>query len=154
MEFAIQPWHWTVFGMLLILAELVIPSFTVFWFGLGAFIIAALLALSLELSLSLQLLIWALASSAFTALWFRLFRPLMRDRTKAGITQEAIRGVSGQVIRVPEETQRGLVRFSTPLMGDDEWEFICAEPVNLGDRVFVLEASGNTLIVEKRDNTH
>jgi len=154
MEFAIQPWHWTVFGMLLILAELVVPSFTIFWFGLGAFIIAGLLALSIDLSLSAQLLIWALASSAFTVLWFRLFRPLMKDRTKAGITQEAIRGVSGQVIRTPEEAQRGLVRFSTPLMGDDEWEFICSEPVNLGDRVFVLEVSGNTLIVEKRDKTH
>jgi len=150
MEFAIQYWHWIVFGMLLILAELVVPSFTIFWFGLGAFIIAALLALSVELSLSWQLLIWALSSAAFTLLWFRLFRPLMLDRTKAGIAHEAIRGESGQVIRAPVEGQRGLVRFATPLLGDDEWEFICSEPVGLGDRVFVLELSGNTLIVEKR----
>ncbi|MBV1788726.1 NfeD family protein [Marinobacterium sp. D7] len=150
MEFAIQYWHWIVFGMLLILAELVVPSFTIFWFGLGAFIIAALLALSVEISLSWQLLIWALSSTAFTLLWFQFFRPLMRDHTKAGIAREAIRGESGQVIRAPEEGQRGIVRFSTPLLGDDEWEFICSEPVSLGDRVFVLELSGNTLIVEKR----
>ncbi|MBR9885046.1 MAG: NfeD family protein [Oceanospirillales bacterium] len=150
MEFAIQYWHWIVFGMVLILAELVVPSFTIFWFGLGAFVIATLLALSIDLSLSWQLLIWALSSMAFTLLWFRLFRPLMVDRTKAGIAREAIRGESGQVIKAPEENQRGIVRFSTPLMGDDEWEFICADPVHLGDRVFVLELSGNTLIVEKR----
>lgn len=150
MEFAIQYWHWIVFGMLLILAELVVPSFTIFWFGLGAFVIAALLALSIDLSLSWQLLLWAVSSTAFTLLWFRFFRPLMLDQTKAGIAREAIRGESGQVIRAPEEFQRGIVRFATPLMGDDEWEFICSEPVGLGDRVFVRELSGNTLIVEKR----
>ncbi|GGB85749.1 hypothetical protein GCM10011352_09520 [Marinobacterium zhoushanense] len=150
MEFAIQYWHWIVFGMLLILAELVVPSFTIFWFGLGAFIIAGLLALSVDISLSWQLLIWALSSTAFTLIWFRFFRPWMQDHTKAGIAREAIRGESGQVIRAPEEGQRGIVRFSTPLLGDDEWEFICSEPVSLGDRVFVLELSGNTLIVEKR----
>lgn len=154
MEFVIQPWHWAVFGMLLILAELLIPSFTIFWFGLGALVIAALLALSLQLTLGMQLLIWALASGTFTILWFRLLRPLMRDRTKAGITREAICGVSGQVIRSPEEGRRGLVRFSTPLLGDDEWEFICSTPVSPGDRVFVQDVSGNTLIVETRDNTH
>lgn len=154
MELSIQPWHWAVFGMLLMLAELVIPSFTIFWFGLGAFVIAALLALSLQLTLGMQLLLWALSSATFTILWFRLLRPLMRDRTKAGISREAILGVSGQVIRTPEEDRRGLVRFSTPLMGDDEWEFICSTPVRIGDRVFVRDISGNTLIVETRDNTH
>lgn len=150
MEFEIQYWHWIVFGMLLILAELAVPSFTIFWFGLGAFVIALLLGLSVELSFSVQLLLWALSSTAFTLLWFRFFRPLMKDRTKAGIAREAIRGESGQVIRAPEANQRGQVRFSTPLLGDDEWEFICSDPVAVGDRVFVLELSGNTLIVEKR----
>ncbi len=150
MVFEIQYWHWVVFGMLLILAELVVPSFTIFWFGLGALVIAALLGLSIDLSLSWQLLIWALSSTAFALLWFRFFRPLMQDRTKAGIAREAIRGESGQVIRAPEENQRGIVRFTTPLLGDDEWEFICSSPVAVGDRVYVLELSGNTLIVESR----
>jgi membrane protein implicated in regulation of membrane protease activity len=29
-------WHWLAFGMILIITELFIPSFTVFWFGLAA----------------------------------------------------------------------------------------------------------------------
>jgi membrane protein implicated in regulation of membrane protease activity len=74
----------------------------------------------------------------------------MTDRTKAGISREAVIGESGRVIRVPQESRRGVVRFATPLLGADEWPFICEQTVASGDRVFVKDVSGNTLIVEKR----
>ena len=43
MQFRILYWYWLVFGMLLIIAELFIPSFTVFWFGLAAVMTALIL---------------------------------------------------------------------------------------------------------------
>jgi len=76
----------------------------------------------------------------------------MLDRTKAGLSREAVLGESGQVIKIPEEGGRGIVRFTIPLLGADEWPFICEEKVSLGDRVFVREISGNTMIVEKRES--
>ncbi len=145
-------WHWLVFGMILIIAELFVPSFTIFWFGLGAVIVALVLLVAPGPTLAWQLFIWAVASIIFTLLWFKLFRPLMRDRTKAGIALEAILGESGRVIRVPEDDRRGVVRFTTPLLGADEWPFICEQTVATGDRVHVKEISGNTLIVEKRQS--
>ncbi len=150
MEVQIQDWHWLVLGMLLILAELFVPSFTLFWFGLGALVVAAGLRLAPQMGLSGQIFIWACASAVFTLLWFRLIRPRMKDRTTAGISREAVLGESGRVIRPPEENRRGMVRFATPLLGADEWPFICEDPVKAGDRVFVRDISGNTLIVEKR----
>lgn len=151
MTFHVLYWHWLAFGMLLILAELFIPSFTIFWFGLGGLLTGVLLLLLPAMTFSWQLMVWALASCLFTFLWFRYFKPRMTDRTKAGISREAALGESGQVIRTPEGNRRGVVRFTTPLLGADEWEFICPKPVSVGDRVFVTEVSGNTLIVEKRD---
>ena len=142
-------WHWLVLGMLMILAELAVPSFTIFWFGLGGLLVAAVLWLAPNLSLAVQLLVWALSSIAFAVFWFKLFRPLMADRTKAGIALEAVRGEIGQVIRAPLDDQRGVVRFTTPLLGDDEWSFICDEPVAVGERVTVKDVSGNTLIVSR-----
>ena len=59
-------------------------------------------------------------------------------------------GESGQVIRVPAQEKRGIVRFTTPLLGADEWPFICEQDIASGDRVIVKDISGNTLIVEKR----
>jgi membrane protein implicated in regulation of membrane protease activity len=153
MEFKMQFWYWLVFGMLLMLAEMFIPSFTIFWFGLGALIVAALLFLLPDLALSWQLFFWAVFSCIFTALWFLFIKPKMSDRTKAGISREAIVGESGQVIKAPVDKTRGILRFTTPVLGSDEWPFISAEPVTPGDRVFVKDISGNTLIVEKRETS-
>ena len=149
MTFQILYWHWLVFGMVLAMAEIFIPSFTLFWFGLGAVVVCGALLLYPAMALSWQLLVWILSSIAFTALWFKFIRPLMADRTKAGISREAIIGESGRVIKAPFNGTRGVVRFATPVLGSDEWSFICEEEVALGDRVVVKEVSGNTLIVEK-----
>jgi inner membrane protein len=148
----IQPqyWHWLVFGMILIMAELFIPSFTIFWFGLAGLIVGGVLLVAPGTTLTWQLFLWALGACLMTFMWFKLFKPLMADRTKAGISREAIVGESGQVIKAPSQNQRGILRFTAPVLGADEWPFICEQPVAVGDRVVVIEISGNTLIVAKR----
>ena len=151
MEFTFLYWHWLAFGMLLIIAELFIPSFTIIWFGLGAILVGLILLVVPDLSLNWQLFLWAIASIGFTFLWFQFLKPLMVDKTKAGLSREAALGESGQVIKTPIEGERGIVRFSTPLLSAEEWPFICDQEVVAGDRVFVRDVSGNTLIVEKRN---
>lgn len=151
MEFTILYWYWLVFGMILVITEIFIPSFTILWFGLGAILVSALLWFMPELALSWQLFIWAIASTIFTILWFKYFKPQMKDLTKAGISREAIMGEAGLVVRVPYGNERGVVRFTTPLLGSDEWQFICETEVQSGERVFVKEISGNTLVVETRE---
>ena len=61
---------------------------------------------------------------------------------------EAAVGETGQVVKVPVERQPGIVRFTTPLLGSDEWPFVCEQAVELGDRVYIKEISGNTLVVQ------
>ncbi len=141
-------WHWLIFGMVLIMLELLITSFTIFWFVLSAIMVGAMLWIMPQMILSWQLLIWALGSCLFTFLWFKLFKPLMTDKTMAGISREAISGQIGMVIVAPHQSRRGAMRFTTPLMGADEWTFICEKPVKIGDRVVVRDISGNTLIVD------
>lgn len=150
MELKILYWYWLVFGMVLVMAEIFIPSFTIFWFGLGAVVVGGILFFFPDCTVTWQLFIWAVASCLFTLLWFKFFKPFMIDRTKAGISREAILGESGQVIKILAEKNHGIVRFTTPLLGADEWNFICEETVMPGDRVLVKDISGNTLIVEKR----
>ena len=152
-ELTLLYWHWIVIGLALATVEIFLPSFTALWFGLGAIATGAIVWLAPNISLSGQLLIWVVASSLFTFLWFRYLRPRMTDRTKAGISREAVVGESGQVLQAPIGDQRGIVRFAKPLLGDDEWAFICTSEstVENGDRVYITDVSGNTLIVEKRN---
>jgi inner membrane protein len=149
MDIGVQYWHWLVFGMVLIVAEIFVPSFTIFWFGLGGIVVAGLLLLDADISFTWQLFTWAIASCIFTFLWFRFIRPMMTDRTRAGIAREAAIGEIGRVIRIPAQGQRGVVRFTIPLLGSEEWPFICDSAVSVGDRVTVVEISGNTLVVQK-----
>jgi membrane protein implicated in regulation of membrane protease activity len=150
MELIILWWYWLIFGMLLILAEMLVPSFTLLWFGLSGLCIAVLLLFLPGLAFSLQLLFWALASIVFTLLWFKYFKPTMIDRTTAGVSKEAVTGETGMVIKAPQDQIRGIVRFPIPLLGSDEWEFICQDGCDVGDRVEVTDVSGNTLIVKTK----
>lgn len=143
-----QPWHWLVFGMLLIILEMIVPSFTIIWFGCGAILVSGLSWLAPGTAIGLQIFFWALASIFFTVLWFRKFRPGMKDKTAAGLSLEAVLGESGLVTKVPHAGSRGTVKFTTPLLGSEEWRFICHQTVAVGDRVTVVDVSGNTLIVK------
>jgi membrane protein implicated in regulation of membrane protease activity len=145
---AIELWQWLVLGIALCVVEVFITSFTILWFGLAAFIVAALSAV-FPLSLSLQLAIWAIATTVLAVAWFRYFKPRMRDKTKAGISREAAVGQIGTVIKISTEHARGLVRFTVPLLGEGEWPYICENPLQEGDRCRVIDVLGNALLVEK-----
>lgn len=151
MSITILWYHWLILGLLLMLGEMLVPSFTLFWFGLAALAVSVLLLAVPGLALTPQLLVWAGASIVFTVLWFKFFKPTMTDKTRAGISKEAVVGETGIVIRVPQDEVRGTVRFPMPLLGSDEWEFICRQECRVGDRVEVLDVSGNTLIVQPRN---
>jgi inner membrane protein len=149
MGFHLAYWHWLVFGMLLIMAELFVPSFTILWFGLAAAVVSGIMLVAPGLAFTWQVFVWAIGSGLMTFLWFRFFKPRMVDRTHAGIAREALIGQTGHVIKVPVEGRDGTVRFAVPVLGSDEWSFFCSDPVASGDRVVIRDISGNTLIVDK-----
>lgn len=141
-------WHWLVLGVLLIVAEIFVPSFTILWFGLGALVVG-LVALLVAIPFSMQVLLWTVFSIVFTILWFKLVKPKMVDRSNSGLARESAIGESGQVIKLPAGETNGKLRFSTPILGADEWEFSCDSEVALGDRLHIKEISGNILVVAK-----
>lgn len=143
-------WHWLVLGIGLIALEIFLPSFIVIWFGLGAVAVGLMLWSLPTLGFGMQLLAWTLSSIGFAVGWFTFFKPKMIDRTKAGISREAALGEIGRVIKAPVDGGRGTVRFTRPVLGEDEWDFICEGGVQTGDRVVIRDFSGNTLVVEKQ----
>jgi membrane protein implicated in regulation of membrane protease activity len=143
-------WHWFILGVLLIIGEIFIPSFTILWFGLGALVVGVATAL-LDIPFSGQLLLWTLASVAFTLLWFRVFKPKISQDNSGDSARVSAIGESGQVIKTPTQTTNGKVRFSTPILDRDEWEFVCESEVALGDRLVIKEISGDLLQVEKHN---
>ena len=140
-------WHWIVLGIVLMLAEIFIGSFFIFWFGAAAVVVGLSLTIAPSISASTQLIFWTLLSLVFAVAWFRFLKPLSKDVTKAGLSREALIGEIGQVLSVPNGDKRGMVRFPAPLLGSDEWLIMSQDSLSIGDRVSVKDVSGNSLIV-------
>jgi membrane protein implicated in regulation of membrane protease activity len=140
-------WHWMVFGMLLVASEIFIPSFVMIWFGASGIAVGLILA-AIDMSFSVQLLIWLIMSVIDLAIWFKFVHPKMKNKTLSGMSREQVVGQEAMVIKLGAEFGHGTLRFSIPVLGSDEWEFICRDPVSVGDRVAVEDVSGNSLIVK------
>lgn len=148
MEFIIEPWHWFVLGILLILSELILPAFAAIWFGIAALMVGILYWLFPWMSLTTQIVVWIVFSILCTVLWFKMIKPLSIDRTKAGLPREATIGQVGMVIQIGMAHEQVKVRFPMPVLGSDEWNCRSLEPVQVGDRVRVTDILGNDLVVK------
>lgn len=149
MDFVTQPLHWLLFGIALVVLEIFAPSFTIFWFGLAAIVVSAILVVIPTLALSTQIILWVILSVIITLAWFKFIRPLFnKDHTKAGLSRESTIGQVGMVIGLIPEHNEAKVRFPMPILGSDEWTCRLLHTVQVGDRVIVKDILGNQLIVE------
>ena len=143
-------WHWLILGLCLALAEIMLLSFVTLWFGLAA-IIVGLLLLIYPFSFTVQLLIWVILSMIIVFSWFKWVSPVLKNKTFSGMSRESMIGQIGTVIEYNSFHEgRGTLRFPAPILGNDEWQFICTDTVDIGARVLVREFSGNTLIVSAK----
>ena len=148
MNFIFEPWHWFVLGILLILSELIIPAFAALWFGVAAVVVSILLWLIPGMSFTVQIICWIILSIGCTLAWFKWIKPLSIDKTKAGLPREATIGQTGMVIQTGLAHAQIRVRFPIPLLGADEWNCRTLQTVQVGDRVRVIDISGNDLVVQ------
>ena len=140
-------WHWVVIGFVLIGVELIVPSFYLIWFGLGALMVGLLSAIFPTLGGNVQVILWTLFSVALVILWFKFWRP--GTKTLAGSSDTQIVGEIGMLTRPVEPFVRGEVRFQKPLGGSDLWPCVSDDSIPIGERVRVVSAEGNLVRVAR-----
>lgn len=148
MHIVLEPWHWFVLGIVLMLMELIVPTFAIIWFGIAAIMVSVLAWIFPWMGLATQLVTWTIFSILCTVLWFKFIKPLSTDKTTAGLPREATIGQIGMVIQTDLNHEQIKVRFSLPLLGADEWLCRTTSPVQVGDRVIVIDILGNDLLVQ------
>ena len=141
-------WHWLVFGIGLMLLELVLPAFFIIWFGLGALVVALVLLMWPAAGLTAQLGLWTLSSVAMVFVWFLVFKPTL-FKTRVGMASADVVGEIGLLVRDVAPYARGQVRFQKPLVGAELWDCIADEPIQAGERVRVLTVEGSFIKVGK-----
>jgi inner membrane protein len=139
-------WHWVALGLGLIVVEMLVSTFFLLWFGLGA-LLTGFVTLLLPMSFTAQLLVWTLASVAMVAVWQKYFKT--PDRTHAGQAKEGVLGITGLVTRPVSETGKGEILFQRPVLGTDRWPVVADAPIAAGERARVVDVLGQTLKIEK-----
>jgi membrane protein implicated in regulation of membrane protease activity len=141
---------WTIFGVVLIIAEVFTPGFVLLWFGVGALAAAVASILGLD-SLPLQFLIFAVTSIALTAASRTIFinyftREKPDDRLKMGM--DALPGKVGTVV----SSSKGALHEGAVKVYGSTWTAYPAEdeePLEAGDRVEVLRVQGASIYVRR-----
>ena len=148
MDIEVLYWYWMVLGLILIVAEIFIPSFTILWFGIGAMLVGMTM-LVVDISFTIQVLLWTLFSITSTILWFRSVKPYLSSLKKNSKDFESAIGEFGVVTKLPAGETYGKIRFSTPILDKDEWDFKCNDVIKLGDRLQTQEINKSYLLVSK-----
>ncbi len=144
--------HWAILGVVLVSAELIVPAFVLVWFGLGALVVAGLVAAFPDVGLITQLLVWIVASVALVLLWFKVFKPHQHKILSGRSSAEAI-GEVGLLVGNVAPFQKSKVRFQTPLIGSDVWECVADQEIKAGTRVKVVSVEGSLLRVTTEKNS-
>ncbi|MEJ5863009.1 NfeD family protein [Pseudomonas farsensis] len=135
-----QWWIWLVFGVALILLELVLPTFFILWFGIGAVLVSLVALLAPSLQLDMQGLLWIAFSSITTVVWFKVFR----KKPDVRWTADSVIGEVGLLTASVSPFQKGRVRFQKPILGNEEWICVADSDIAAGQRVRLAAVEGNT----------
>jgi membrane protein implicated in regulation of membrane protease activity len=136
-------WAWLGIGLVLAAAEMAIPGVFLIWMA-GAAIITGVIAWQLDISVPLQIVIFAVLSIVSVTLGRRYLRshpvegadPLLNRRGaqlvgQTGVVTAAIDGGTGRVRH-----------------GDSEW-LASGPDIEVGARVRITGTNGSTLLVER-----
>ncbi len=145
LELLQQPpyWLWVVLGLALMSVEVLVPGVFLLWLGIAALAVGGLVALSPTLSLSAQLI--AFAIFAATAVWVALkyFRPQDQVSDQPRLNQRGA-WYLGQQFVTSEAVVNGWGRLK---IGDSTWAMRGPDCAT-GSTVRVTAVDGAVLVVE------
>ena len=141
-----RAWHiWLVLGLVLVVAEILIPGFFILWFGVGA-LLASLLAF-LGMPRAVQMGAFLVISFVLLVFSRTVFQSaLFRSRKTFATNVEALKGQKAIVLKAIE----GSLRAGSVKIGGEVWSAICEEETQIGRgaRVEVLDVVGNKVRVK------
>ena len=138
-------WHWIVFGLVLIVAEIVMPLFVIIWFGLSALIVG-IADLAFETSFMSELSLWMILSPLLLFIWFRFLKD--KSSTPSGQSDFKL-DAKAIVIETIPHGERGKVRFEAPVLGSSEWHATSDANLEKGTVVRIEDINGQLIKVKK-----
>jgi membrane protein implicated in regulation of membrane protease activity len=144
MESFLQPaaW-WFIIGFIFLLLEFVVPGFILFFFGVGAWLVAILLLL-FDISLNTQLIVFLIASIATVLLFRKWLRNLLwNKKSNSPEIEDDFVGKQAVAESIISSSHNGRVQFK-----GSSWNAKSADTIAPGDSVQIIGTDSITLIVK------
>ncbi len=135
-------WLWMIGGVLLLIAEIIVPGVFLIWIGIAA-LVTGLFAILFGIGLAGELGLFALYSVLAVMVGRRVYGAASSDNAALHLNDRAAQLVGRRVVAVTAvDEDGGRVR-----VGDSEWS-ARGGPAQPGERVRITGVEGNCLIVE------
>jgi membrane protein implicated in regulation of membrane protease activity len=142
----VEPWHWWALGAILIVLEMVTPTFYFMWPGIAAVVTGLVLILVPDLAIEAQLLLFAVLSVAATVAWKRYApRDWLSAPPHPTLNQRSAQYVGRRGKAADFSNGRGAV-----FLDDTRWSAVSADgsdPAN-GETVEIVGFDGAVLRVK------
>lgn len=142
-------WLWGILGLTLLAVEMMTGTLFVLWFGIAALVLTVLVWLVPSLSISVQLLIYAISALGSLFVW-RHFYQKSEITYRTGQSQGDEIGLVGIVIHEVSPHHSGTIQFAQGVMGSREWPAVSDEHIEAGILAEIIAIEGNTLRVMKK----
>lgn len=142
----LEDWHWFVFGIMLMILEVVGAGGFLIGMALAAFFTAGLLFVAPELAWPWQLTLFAATSLSLTALYIKVFRNF-NQATDPPLKNDRSAQLVGQFITLTEPVNNGK---GSVQVGDTRWWVKCEGDLPVGEIVQVANSEGMTLILAEK----
>ncbi|AHG79900.1 regulator of membrane protease activity [Mannheimia varigena USDA-ARS-USMARC-1388] len=136
---------WLILGFVLLALELIIPGVLIMWWGFSAILLAILVWLLPDLSVSIQISGFAILAIVFSLIWWKYqhTKDEQDDKsTSLNSREQSMIGMQGIIVEILENS------VARGKFGDTTWR-VMGIGLNLGDKVQVQRVDGITLYVTK-----
>jgi len=137
---------WFILGLVLLLLELIVPGFVIFFFGVGAWV-TALICLFANPGINLQVVIFAV-TSVITLLAFRKLiqnKFIYSRNDKSDAVEDEFTGKEAVAVNDFGSDKKGKVEFK-----GTSWKAESGSEIRAGQTVIIIEKDNFKLIVEPK----
>ena len=140
----VEPWHWLVLGVLLLIAEVMGAGGFLIGMALAAFVQSAVAVFSNNLSWDFQLLVFAINSLVFTWVYWKFFRQFNEQTDTPNLNNRAAQFVGRQFeLKEPVINGEGKIQI-----GDSLWRIRSEQQLEVGTTIKIVGSEGMVLLVE------
>lgn len=145
---ALSPWHWFVFGVILVAIEVMVPSTFLLWPGISA-ILVAILALVLPTGGYVEMVIFAVLAVASTLVWQKYLSEHHTVSDHPELNRRALQYIGRKAV-LRESLTDG---FGYLTLDDTRWRVEAEDGSNIteGTRVEVISVDGNSFHIRPVD---